>query len=387
MSDKIKFATKVIHAGQTPDPQTGSIMPAIHPSTTFAQHSPGEPYGKFEYSRTDNPTRKILEQHLAALENARFASCFSSGCAALSTLLTIFKSGDHIILGDDVYGGTFRIFDKIFKKFNLDFSVVDATKIENIEKEVNSKTKLIWLETPTNPMLKILDIKAISTSVKALDSSILIAIDNTFATPALQNPITLGADIVAHSCTKYLGGHSDVLGGVLITDNNSIHESIRFVQNSIGAVPSPFDCYLLLRSTKTLSIRMKAHCENATIIANFLDKHSKIETVYFPGLKTHPEHEIAKSQMNDFGGMISFTLKTDLPGSKTFLSQLKIFRLAESLGGVESLIEHPAIMTHAAIPESQRELLGIKDSLIRASIGSEHCDDLIADLTQALGYI
>lgn len=387
MIKKGKFATEVIHAGQKPDPVTGSIMPAIFPSTTFAQHEPGVPYGEFEYTRTANPTRKVLEGHLACLENAQYATCFASGCAALSTLLSTFKSNDHFVLCDDVYGGTFRIFDKIFKKFGLDFSVVNATNIDEVTSSINEKTKMVWLETPTNPMLKIIDIQEIASEVKKINDKIIIAVDNTFATPALQTPIDIGADIVAHSCTKYLGGHSDILQGALITNSSEIFENICFAQNSIGAVPSPTDCYMLLRSTKTLHVRMKEHCKNAKIIAEFLTSHSKISSVNYPGLETHPQHHIAKKQMSDFGGMISFEIKSDLNGCKKFLKALNIFQLAESLGGVESLIEHPAIMTHAAIPEPQRASLGISNSLIRASIGIEDSDDLIQDLKEALNGI
>lgn len=386
--DKYKnFATKVIHAEQKPDPITGSIMPAIYPSTTFAQHEPGVPYSDFEYTRTSNPTRKVLENHLASLENAKYAACFASGCAALSTLLSTFKSGDHFILGDDVYGGTFRIFDKVFKNLGLKFSIVDASNAGNVIAAINKDTKMVWLETPTNPMLKVIDICEISEETKSLNQSIIIAVDNTFATPALQNPIDLGADIVAHSCTKYLGGHSDILQGVLITNEKNIYDAICFTQNSIGAVPSPIDCYMLLRSTKTLSIRMQEHCNNAEKVVEYLCSHSKIKKIYYPGLKTNSNYAIAKKQMSRFGGMISFELDTDLDGTKSFLKSLKIFRLAESLGGVESLIEHPAIMTHAAIPKENRESLGISDGLIRASIGIEYYQDLIDDIDTALGLI
>lgn len=381
---KLGFSTRAIHAGQHPDPTSGAVMTPIYQTSTYAQHSPGVTYNGHEYSRTSNPTRDALEQNLASLEQAQYGLCFSSGCAALSTLLHLFKSGDHVIVGDDVYGGTFRIFDKVFKQFGIEYTQIDLGDLAVLTASIKPNTKLVWTESPTNPMLKIVDMAGIVKAVKKANASILVAVDNTFATPYLQNPLVMGADIVCHSTTKYLGGHSDVIGGVLLMNDKALYEKVKFLQNAIGAVPAPQDCFLLLRSTKTLSLRMQRHCENAQKIAEHLEKHPKVEKVIYPGLASHPEHALAKKQMKAFGGMISFYIKGDKKAATDFLEKLKLFTLAESLGGVESLVEHPGIMTHAAIPEAQRDKFGIHDNLIRVSVGIEEVDDLIADLDQAL---
>jgi cystathionine beta-lyase/cystathionine gamma-synthase len=378
------FATRAIHAGQHPDPTTGAIMTPIFQTSTYAQHSPGKPYSEYEYSRTANPTRTALEANLASLEQAAYGLCFSSGCAALATLLHSLSAGDHVVLGDDVYGGTYRIFDKVFKQLNIEYTQVDLTKLDAVKQAIKPNTKLVWTETPTNPILKIIDIAAVVEVVKKINPAILVAVDNTFATPYLQTPLTLGADLICHSTTKYLGGHSDLIGGALLMNNPELYEKLKFLQNAIGAIPSPQDCFLLLRSTKTLELRMERHCSNALKVAHFLEKHPKIEKVLYPGLESHPQHNLAKKQMRDFGGMISFYLKGNKESSIQFLEKLSLITLGESLGGVESLIEHPAIMTHAAIPESQRNAFGIADNLIRMSVGIEESEDLINDLRQAL---
>lgn len=379
-----KFATKAIHAGSKPDKLTGALMPAIYPSSTFAQSAPGEPIGEFEYSRSANPTRSRLEENLATLENAKHGLAFGSGCAALSTLLHLLEPNSHVLVNDDVYGGTFRIFNNIFEKLNISFTQADFSDLSNIENNLRNNTKLIWLETPSNPLLKIADIKKISEIKNKIDKNIIFCVDNTFATPYLQNPLGLGADLVCHSATKYLGGHSDLVAGALITNSDLLNEKLRYLQNAIGAILSPFDSYLLLRSTKTLAIRMQNHCQNAKQVAEFLTNHSKISKVIYPGFKSHPGFDIAKEQMRDFGGMVSFEHKGSLSEIKQFLGRLKIITLAESLGGVESLIEHPAIMTHASVDQNLREKIGITDGLVRLSCGIEDIDDLIFDLNQAL---
>ena len=381
------FSTRAIHAGQHPDPTTGAVMTPIYQTSTYAQHSPGVTYSGYEYSRTSNPTRVALEENLASLEQAKYGLCFSSGCAALATLLHTLKPGDHVILGDDVYGGTFRLFDKVFKQLDIHYTQIDLTHLDDLEKAITPNTKMVWAETPTNPMLKIIDIAALTKIVKKINSSILVAIDNTFATPFLQNPLSYGTDLICHSSTKYLGGHSDVIGGVLLVNDETLYEKLKFLQNAIGAVPAPQDCFLLLRSTKTLAIRMRQHCENAAQVAAFLETHPKIEKVIYPGLTSHPQHELAKKQMKHFGGMISVYVKGNEAKTRLFLEKLKVFTLGESLGGVESLIEHPAIMTHAAIPIEKREIFGIKDNLVRLSVGIEDEADLIGDLEQALEEI
>lgn len=380
-----RFATKAIHAAFHHDPMTGAVMPSIVLSTTFAQKSPGQPLGDFEYARTANPTREILQNNLAALENAKYGLCFSSGCAALATLLHRLSPGAHIILSDDIYGGSYRLFQSVFSKWDLRITLCDMTDLNAFKAAYTANTQLVWLETPSNPMLKILDIAALSEIHHAQKSRALFAVDNTFATPYLQNPLDLGADLVCHSTTKYLGGHSDVVGGALLLNNPKIAEELTYLQNAIGAIPSPQDCYLLLRSIKTLAVRMEAHCANALLISNYLNKHPKIERVIYPGLTIHPQYLLAQRQMRRFGGMISINLKGNLASTIAFLQKLKIFTLAESLGGVESLIEHPALMTHMALPIDQRLTLGILDTLVRVSVGIEDPQDLIEDLAQALG--
>lgn len=380
----LRFATRAIHAGQSPEPVTGAVMTPIFQTSTYAQKEPGNPIGKYEYSRTQNPTRDALEQNLASLEKGRFGFCFASGCAALTALLQGLKPGDHVLLSDDVYGGTFRIFEKIFKPFGIQYSIFDFTHLERLPVELKSNTRLIWIETPSNPVLKGIDIKRVCQFVKSKDPLIHVAVDNTFATPYYQQPLELGADIVAHSTTKYLGGHSDVVGGALIVNDPILAEQLSFIQNATGAIPGPMDSFLLLRSIKTLPLRMDKHSENALRIAKFLETHPKIERVIYPGLPCHPQHALFCEQMSGFGGMISVILKGDLHYCKSFMSALKLFTLAESLGGVESLIEHPGIMTHATIPKEQREKLGIVDGLVRLSVGIEDDLDLIEDLDQAL---
>lgn len=386
-TNMLGFSTRAIHAGQEPDPTTGAVMTPIYQTSTYAQHSPGVTYNGHEYSRTSNPTRDALEKNLASLEQASYALCFSSGCAALATLLHTLKVGDHVIVGDDVYGGTFRLFDKVFKQFSIEYTQIDLADLKVLQATIKPNTKLVWTESPTNPMLKIIDIASVAQTVKKVDPSILVAVDNTFATPYLQNPLLLGVDLVCHSTTKYLGGHSDVIGGVLMMNDNALYEKIKFFQNAIGAVPGPQDCFLLLRSTKTLSLRMQRHCENALKIAQHLEQHEKIEKVIYPGLASHPEHALAAKQMRAFGGMISFYIKGDKQTAVSFLENLYLFTLGESLGGVESLVEHPGIMTHAAIPDEQRAKFGIHDNLIRLSVGIEEVTDLIKDLDQALNKI
>ena len=385
--NKIKnlFNTKVIHAGNKEDKETGSVMPPIHLSSTFKQKSPGD--FKYEYARTNNPTREILEKLFKELEEGKFAYAFSSGMAAINTLTDALDKNFHIICSDDVYGGTRRIFDKVKNvNQNIEITYTDFTKEDNWPGLIKENTKMIWLETPSNPLLKLVDINKIKKEIPNED--IKIVCDNTFASPYNQQPLTLGADVVLHSSTKYLGGHSDIIGGAIIIKNdNKLAEKIKYLQNAIGAVPSPFDCYMLIRSIKTLAVRMEKHNSNAMKISEYLNNHSKINKVRYPGLKDDPNHNIAKSQMRGFGGIISVDLKTDLKGTLKFLENIDIFTLAESLGGVESLIEHPAIMTHASIDKNIREELGISDSLIRLSVGIEDSEDLISALDQALKLI
>jgi len=382
----LKFATKAIHIGEEPNLREGGygdVVVPIHLATTFARKDVDKLTGGYEYSRTGNPTRDALEKRLAALENAKFGLAFASGLAAEATLLlSLLKKGDHVIAFDDLYGGTRRLFSNVLSNFGLEFSYVDAREPENVEKAVKKNTRIIWLETPTNPLLRLCDIKAISEIGKAND--IITVVDNTFMSPYFQNPLDLGADIALHSTTKYLGGHSDVVGGAIMLSNEEYYDKIKFNQNAIGAVPSPFDCFLVLRGTKTLAIRMEKHNYNAQKIARFLESHSKVRKVYYPGLKSHLQHALARKQMSGFGGILSFELNANLKGVKTFLKKFELFALAESLGGVESLIEHPALMTHASIPRKEREKIGITDSLIRVSVGIEDVEDLIADLKQAL---
>lgn len=382
---KSGFSTRAIHAGSHYDSTTGAVMPPLYLATTFAQTYPGKPISHFEYSRSNNPTRELLQSTLASLEHGQFGLCFSSGCAAFATLLQSLPPESHVLVSDDIYGGSLRLLDKVFLQHGLSYTQCDLTNTNHIAKYGRENTKLIWLETPSNPLLKIMDIHLISETQKSLFPSAILAVDNTFATPYLQTPLTLGADVVCHSTTKYLGGHSDVLGGVLIMNDAELFKALSFLQNAVGAVPSPFDCYLLLRSIKTLAVRMKAHCDNAMMIAQWLQMHPKVEKVFYPGLASHPGHALAQSQMRHFGGMISIVLKLSQHDVITFLQKLNVFTLAESLGGVESLIEHPATMTHAAIPEDHRKKIGIHNSLVRLSIGIEDPADLIHDLEQALG--
>lgn len=381
-SDKLKFETRAIHAGQAPDPTFGAVMTPVYQTSTYVQESPGVAKDGYEYARTKNPTRTALEENIASLEGGNYGVCFSSGCAATTTLLQLLSSGDHVLACDDVYGGTFRLFDKVFKKFGIEYTMVDMTDINSVKSGIRPNTKMVWIETPTNPMLKIVDIEQISSIAKGKGA--LVVVDNTFASPFLQNPLHLGADAVLHSSTKYIGGHSDVVGGVVVVNDSKVCEQLRFLQNAVGAVPGPWDCFLLLRSTKTLPLRMERHCKNAEVIAEFLSSNKKVEKVIYPGLKNHPGHETAKKQMRGFGGMITCVLKGGLEESRKFLERVEIFSLAESLGGVESLIEHPAIMTHASIPSAQRAALGIDDGLVRLSVGIESVDDLVYDLSQAL---
>lgn len=378
-----RFATQCIHAGQRPDPTTGAIMTPVYFTSTFVQESPGVSKDGYDYARSKNPTRTALEANLAALERGKHGFCFGSGLAAIDCVLHTLSAGDHIVLCDDVYGGTFRIVDKVFKQLGLSATRVDMTDLAATERAFTDKTRLVWVETPTNPMLKVIDIAAVAKLARARGA--ISVVDNTFATPYLQNPLTLGADVVMHSSTKYLGGHSDVIGGVLVVNSDELGGRLKFLQNAVGAVPGPMDCFLLLRSTKTLHVRVQRHCENAAEIAQFLSKHPKIDKVVYPGLPSHPGHLVAKRQMRGFGGMITATLKGGLDDARRFLERVHLFSLAESLGGVESLIEHPAIMTHASVPAENRAALGISDGLVRLSVGIEDVTDLIHDLERALG--
>ncbi|MDG1283226.1 MAG: cystathionine gamma-synthase [Flavobacteriales bacterium] len=381
----MKFGTKTIHAGQTADPTTGAIMTPIYQTSTYIQKSPGDHKG-FEYSRTGNPTRNSLEKNIASLENGKHGLCFGSGLAAVDAIIKLLSPGDEVISTNDLYGGTYRIFTKVFENFGIKFHFVGMENISNLDSYINGKTKMIWAETPTNPMLNIIDIKALSIISKK--NKLTLVVDNTFATPFLQRPLDLGADIVMHSLTKYMGGHSDVVMGAAICKDDAIAEKLFFIQNSCGAVPGPMDSFLVLRGIKTLHIRMQRHCENGKEIATFLNNHPKVDKVYWPGLKTHPNYSVAKNQMDDFGGMISFNLiGNNLNDAITVVSNTNYFTLAESLGGVESLCGHPASMTHAAIPKAEREKTGVVDSLIRLSVGIEDINDLVNDLEQALSKI
>lgn len=376
------FKTKAIHTGYTVD-ATGAVMPPIYLSSTYKQSAPGQPIGGFEYSRSSNPDRVYLENNLAALEGGKHGLCFASGCAALATLLQSLPKNAHVIVSDDVYGGTLRLFAKVYAEKSVAFTQVDCTDLEAFRAAFTPQTQLVWIETPSNPMLKIIDIEQICAIKTKQNSKAWVFVDNTFATPYLQNPIALGADGVCHSTTKYIGGHSDVVGGALIVQDDTLAEQLRYYQNALGAVPSPMDCYLLLRSIKTLALRMEAHCQNAQKIVEFLQGSAKIKNIYYPGLPEHPNFTVAQKQMKDFGGMISASFDFTLDETKRFLSHLKLFTLAESLGGVESLIEHPAIMTHATIPPAHRQKLGITDGFIRLSVGIEDAEDLIEDLKQS----
>lgn len=381
---KHHLATRVIHAGQSPDPTTGAVMTPIYATSTYVQESPGKHKG-YEYSRTRNPTRDAYEQCIADLESGTRGLAFASGMAATATILELLKPSDHIIATDDLYGGTYRILERVRQRSaGLHISFVDLSNPENVTAAIRPETKMIWVETPTNPMLKLVDLEKIITIAK--QHRLISVVDNTFATPILQRPLEMGFDIVMHSATKYLNGHSDMVGGIAIVgDQPALAEQLAFLQNALGAIAGPFDSFLALRGVKTLSLRMERHCQNALALAEWLEQHPKVSRVIYPGLTSHPQHELAKRQMHYFGGMISVELKTDLAGTVKFLEHCKLFALAESLGGVESLIEHPAIMTHASIPKEQRERLGIKDSLVRISVGIEDVHDLQEELAGALG--
>ncbi|WKK57595.1 cystathionine gamma-synthase [Sphingobacterium sp. BN32] len=377
-----KFATKAIHAGQQADPTTGAVMTPIYQTSTYQQKAPGDHKG-FEYSRGTNPTRKALEDCMAALENGKFGLAFSSGMAATDCVLRLLKPGDEVVTGDDLYGGSYRIFTKVYEPMGIKFTFVDTSDVGAVRNAITDKTKLIWVETPTNPTLKVADIAAIAEVAK--EKKVLYVVDNTFASPYLQNPLDLGADIVMHSVTKYLGGHSDVVMGALLMNDEELYKNLWFYYNACGGTPGPQDAFLVLRGIKTLHLRMKAHCENGRKVAEYLKDHPKVDKIYWPGFTDHPGHEIAKKQMRDFGGMVSIVLKgADLNETFRIASQFKVFTLAESLGGVESLINHPATMTHGSIPKEAREKVGVVDNLLRLSVGVEDAEDLIADLEQAL---
>ena len=379
----MKFNTKTIHGGQEHDKAYGAVMPPIYQTSTYAQTTPGGHKG-YEYSRTHNPTRNALEHAFASIENGKYGLAFGSGLAAIDAVIKLLKPGDEVISTNDLYGGSYRLFTKVFQDFGIKFHFVGMSDVNRISEVINTNTKLIWVETPTNPMMNIIDIEAVSAIAKS--NSILLAVDNTFATPYLQQPLNLGADIVMHSATKYLGGHSDVVMGALVVNDSELAEKLYFIQNASGAVCGPQDSFLMLRGIKTLHVRMQRHCENAKKVAEFLNDHPEIEKVYWPGLENHLNHDIAKRQMNDFGGMLSFVTKgNNYEQAIKIVESLKIFTLAESLGGVESLAGHPASMTHASIPKEEREKTGVVDSLIRLSVGIEDADDLIADLKQAIG--
>lgn len=378
----MKFNTKAIHAGQHPEETSGAVMPPIFQTSTYAQEAPGVNKGH-EYARVTNPTRTALEKLIAGLEEADECACFASGCAAIDAVLKMFRPGDHVIASDDLYGGTYRLFKQVFEPFGIAFSFVDMTDTTGVEAAITADTRLIWIETPTNPLLRIVDIAGITDLAAAHD--ILTVVDNTFASPYLQQPLRLGADAVLHSTTKYLGGHSDVIGGAVASSHPEIMQNLRFQVKTTGAVPGPMDCYLTLRGIKTLHVRVQRSVDNARRIADFLNAHPRVEETLYPGLTSHPQHDTAKKQMADFGAMVSFTLKDDsVKEANAFMSRTAVFTLAESLGGVESLVSHPASMTHASIPKEVREAAGLKDSLIRLSVGIEDGDDLIGDLDQAL---
>jgi cystathionine gamma-lyase len=384
-TESTHLETLAIHAGQVPDPTTGAISMPVYLTSTYVQSGPGEHKG-FEYSRTQNPTRQALEANLAALEGGRHGLAFASGCAAATTILHMLKSGDHVVAGDDLYGGTYRIFERVMKQMGLDVTYVDPTRPEAFAEAMRPETRLVWVETPTNPLLKLCDLAAVATVCK--QKKVWLAVDNTFLTPMLQRPLELGATMVVHSTTKYLNGHADVVGGAVITRDQEVYERLSFLQNAIGAVPSPMDSFLVLRGTKTLAVRMERHVSNAQKVAAWLEAHAAVEKVIYPGLKSHPQAALAERQQRGPGGMISFVIKAGkksaLERARSMLRSTTLFACAESLGGVESLIEHPAIMTHASIPPTTRARLGISDGLIRISVGIEHIDDLLADLDQAI---
>jgi cystathionine beta-lyase/cystathionine gamma-synthase len=378
----MKFGTACIHAGQSPDPATGAIMTPIYQTSTYVQSAPGVHQG-YDYARSANPTRTALEANLAALEGGTHGICFSSGLGAMDGVMRLLSAGDHVVACDDLYGGTYRLFTQIFARYGIEFTFTDMSDPKQVRAAIGPHTKLVWLESPTNPLLKVVDIEAIAAAARP--SGAWVVVDNTFATPYLQQPLSLGAHLVVHSLTKYLGGHSDVIGGAVVTRDAALAERIHYVQNAAGAVPGPMDCFLVLRGTKTLHVRMERHCENGQRVAEYLETHHAVGRVHYPGLASHPQHALAKRQMRGFGGMVSFRLKDDsLRRAAALCSATRLFSLAESLGGVESLIEHPAIMTHASIPKAVREGYGVNDSLIRLSVGIEDGDDLIEDLAQAL---
>jgi cystathionine gamma-lyase len=375
--EKLHFDTLAIHAGQSPDPTTGAIMTPVYLTSTYVQDGPGVHKG-YEYSRTQNPTRHALERCLAALEGGRHGLAFASGLAATDAVLHLLSAGDHVLFSDDLYGGSWRIFDKVFRRLGVSFDPVDMADPRNVERALRAETKLVWIESPTNPMLKLVDLAAVAAIARAHGARTVV--DNTFATPFFQRPLALGIDLVAHSTTKYLNGHSDVVGGALVTSDDDLHARLAFLQNAVGAVPSPMDAFLVLRGLKTLPVRMQRHAENALALARYLEGHPQVEKVTYPGLPSHPQHELARRQMSGFGGMLTFVVKGGLDAAVAFLRAVRIFACAESLGGVESLIEHPAIMTHASVPRETRERLGIADGFIRVSAGIESAQDLVEDL-------
>jgi cystathionine gamma-lyase len=380
MDEPFRFETRSIHAGQEPDEETGALMTPIYANSTYEQDGPGEDRG-YEYSRTGNPTRTDLEENLASLESAEYGRAFSSGMGAINTVLNCLESGDHVVSGEDVYGGTYRIFEEVYDDYGIEFDYVDTTDLDELDAAMRPETELVWVETPTNPLMRVTDIAGAAEVAGEYDA--ICAVDNTFATPYLQRPLELGADVVCQSLTKYLGGHSDVVGGALLTNDPGLEDQFGFYQNSVGATPDPHGCFLVLRGTKTLPVRMDRHCENARVIAEWLDDHPDVSAVHYPGLESHPQHDLAAKQMDDFGGMLSFELDATLEEASTVVSETEVFTLAESLGGVESLIEQPAAMTHASIPREERIEAGLTDGLIRASVGIEHAEDLTADLRQA----
>jgi cystathionine gamma-lyase len=384
VNDGARFETKVIHAGQSPDPRTGAVMPPVYQTSTYVQDGPGNHKG-YEYARTQNPTREAFEACIAALELGDTAIATSSGCAATTMVLHLLRAGDHVVSGDDVYGGTYRLFTKVFAGLGIEFSFVDLTNPRNLDEAIRPTTRLVWLESPTNPLLKVVDVAAVAERARA--RGVRVVVDNTFLSPALQNPLALGADLVVHSTTKYLGGHSDVVGGVVVARKGEDADRLRFLQNAVGAVPGPWDCFLVLRGLKTLALRMERHTQNAGVIASWLATHPKVERVMYPGLATHPGHSIQARQARGAGGMVSFEIRGGLEAARRVLTRTRLFACAESLGGVESLIEHPAIMTHASVPAEVRRQLGIGDGFIRLSVGVEHVDDLRADLEAAFAAL
>ena len=377
----MKFETKAIHSGQKPDPQTGAVIVPVYQTSTYQQEAIGKNKG-YEYSRTGNPTRKALEDVLASLEEGKYGLAFASGVAATAAVFNLLKPGSHIVVGDDIYGGTYRLIESVYRRSSLSITYADVDDTDSFEKSIGKETKLIWIETPTNPLLKIIDIKKLSAIAKR--KNIILAVDNTFASPYFQKPLTIGADIVVHSTTKYLSGHSDIIGGAVITSNEKIYDDLKFYQNAAGAVPGPWDCWLVIRGIKTLAVRMIEHEKNALYLAKYLENHPKVKKVYYPGLPGSKQYDLASKQMSGFGGMISFELKGGFSAVKTFVSKLKIFLLAESLGGVESLVCYPPKMTHGVFSTKEREQRGIKDNLVRLSVGIEHIDDLKEDIEQAL---